>query len=297
MPTPPAPGFFKKVNYVVDFVLDPCHAPILVYAELAIVPFGDLVLAWLTFGWDDVARGFFRPTKAMRRTRSFRRGKRPPGRGRVVGFLRKVPGIGDDVGNWVGKKIPGHSELAGRSISQGEKFLWITDGLVQRLLLWWLIIDILSDFFYEWATLIDASEFCLAQTDGTMYYDGPGIALSPHTDWGATGAPIEHWTEGPITWNVTSGFAFARRWTVISAYTAENRGPNPITWEQRIKVNYIGNPKFYYSGEVIIPPGGEVSTIVTGVIQGPVGFIVEQDCSGGIAFGVQQDVWAFGDAR
>jgi len=163
--------------------------------------------------------------------------------------------------------------------------------------LWWLIIDILSDFFYEWATLIDASEFCLAQTDGTMYYDGPGIALSPHTDWGATGAPIEHWTEGPITWNVTSGFAFARRWTVISAYTAENRGPNPITWEQRIKVNYIGNPKFYYSGEVIIPPGGEVSTIVTGVIQGPVGFIVEQDCSGGIAFGVQQDVWAFGDAR
>jgi len=297
MPKPPAPGFFKKVNYVVDFVIDPCHAPLLVYIELAAVPFGDLVLAWLTFGWDDVVRGYFRPTKAMRGARSFRRGKRPVGRGRVIGFLRKVPGIGDDVGNWIGKKIPGSKELQGRSISQGQKFVWIVDGLVQRLLLWWLIIDIVSDFFYEWATLIDASEFCQQQQNGSMYYTGPGIAISPHTGWGATGAPIKHWEEGPIDWNITGGFAFSRRWSVLSAYTAMNGSPNPITWETRLVVNYLSGQKIYNSGAITIAPGAEGSTVVIGILQGPVGYTVEQKTIGGAAFGVHQDVWAFGDAR
>jgi len=297
MPTPPAPGFFKKVNYVVDFVLDPCHAPILVYVELAAVPFGDLVLAWLTFGWDDIARGYFRPTKALRGGRSFRRGKRPKGWGRIPGAFRKIPGIGDDVGNWFGKKIPGHKELAGRSVSQGQKFFWIVDGLIQRLLLYWLIVDILSDFFYEWATLIDASEFCQERVDGSFYHDGLGIAISPHSGWDSTGAPIEHWEEGPITYFVTGGFAFSRRWTIISAYTAENRGPNIITHEQRIVVNYLSGEKIFLSGTVTIPVDGQASTIVVATLQGPVGFSVQQRVVGGLAFGVQQDVWGFGDRR
>ncbi len=297
MATPPPPGFFKKVNYVVDFVLDPCHAPIIVYIELAAVPFGDLVLAWLTFGWDDVVRGYLRPTRALRGGRSFRRGKRPKGWRRLPGYLKKIPGIGDDVGNWLGKKIPGNKELAGRTISQGEKFVWIIDGLIQRLLLYWLIADITSDFFYEWATLIDATEFCEQRTNGSFYNDGLGVAISPHTGWGSTGAPIEHWEDGPITFGFTAGFAFARKWTIISAYTAENKGPNPITWEQRLVVNYLGGQKIYLSGPVVIPVDGQASTVVVGVLQGPVGFSIEQKAIGGIAFGVQQDVWGFGDRR
>jgi len=297
MATPPAPGFFKKVNYIVDFVIDPCHAPILVYIELARAPFGKLVLAWLTFGWDDVLRGYLRPTKAMRGARTFRRGKRPKGWGRIPGYLRKIPGIGDDVGNWIGKKIPGSKELQGRSVGQGQKFFWAADGLAQRFLLWWLIVDILSDFAYEWATLVDATEFCQARTDGSMYYTGNGLTISPHTGWGATGAPFEQWTEGPIVWFVTGGFATQRTWTCVSTYTAKNNGPNPLTHQIRLKVNYGSGPKIYLSEQNTIAPGAEATAIVIGSFSAPVGFTVEQRSIGGIAFGVDQDVWCFGSGR
>ena len=76
MPRPPS--WLDQINTVVKFIDNPCDAPWAVYFETALAPAGRALLTLLTFGLDDVIRGFARP-KGLRSGRHGRRGKRSSG--------------------------------------------------------------------------------------------------------------------------------------------------------------------------------------------------------------------------
>ncbi len=159
---PRVPTFFNKVNAIVKFVQNPCNAPWTIYFETALPAAGEAILTLLDFGFDDVVRGALRP-RGLRSGRHLRRGRR--GRRGGAG----IP----EIGELIGAALPGSQEAKGRKVTQGVKNLWLVDGVLQRILWYWLVVDVSVNFFYNWASAIQETEFCSSQGVGAA------LAISP----------------------------------------------------------------------------------------------------------------------
>jgi len=138
----------NKWNRVIGFAADPCDAPLSVYFETLRPAAGKALITLLTFGVDDVARGYFRP-----------KGVYP--RGCLGRKKRSRSAIGiPELGEEVGKKLPGAEGIKSRSFGAVEKNLWLLDGLTQRVFFWLMVADIVTDFTYDWASGIYKAGFC-----------------------------------------------------------------------------------------------------------------------------------------
>ena len=151
------PGFFEQINYIKKFVSNPCDAPWTVYVELFFPALGKALLMILAFGMDDVLRGFFRP-KGVRGPWHRRRGRKGKAR------FRGIPEIGEAIGS----RLPGAEEVRGRSVSQGVKHMWMVDGVLQRILWYWLLVDVVVEGLYQWTSMINKTEFCTAGFPNAM---------------------------------------------------------------------------------------------------------------------------------
>ncbi len=148
----PAPGIIDRVNTVIDLWDDPCRGPWWIYAQTAwpaaLEAFGLLLGTNAT----QVARGYFRPRGVVRRRHG----------GFVPRRLRGLPPFAD-VGNEIGKRLPGAQQLRGRKVSNGVQTLWRIDGGMQRALNAWLLVEAGSLFAYRWTTGIYETRFCQEQ--------------------------------------------------------------------------------------------------------------------------------------
>jgi len=291
------PGYIDKLNYIIRFIVDPCHAPIIVYFELALPPLGKAILSWFSFGMDDVIRGYYRPAKALRGNPTNRRGKRPKPRGPLGKALGKIPGVGDDVGQWIGNRIPGREKLAGRSISQGEKALWRVDDVAQRVLFWWMVADILTDFFFEWTTLIDGSVFCRRQKEGSLYAHGPGGNCGFPFGWLPTNAPIVEWAEGGATWTVNFGTTPSHEWIVVSGIKSTASRFGPVIWQTRLRISDANGVTFHFSDEQTVSPGATAQSVVTATMVGGGTVNSAQRAQFGSMSGEFQDVFMYGGPK
>lgn len=174
MPRPQPPGFIEKVNGIINFAQNPCNAPWYLYAETALPAAGKAILTLLDFGFDDVVRGALRP-------RGLRSHGHTRGRKRGGGGSRGIP----EIGELIGSQIPGAETAKGRQISQGVRHLWIVDGVLQRLLWYWLVVDVTVDFFYNWSTAIMQTEFCSKVGAGSAAADTgfEGTAFATANAW------------------------------------------------------------------------------------------------------------------
>lgn len=144
-----------QVQSIVKFFEDPCQAPWSVYLELALAPAGHVALELLSFGLDDVIRGYFRPRGIYRRGRT----------GILARKFGKYAGI-PELGEMLGSHLPGAETVKGRVVSHGVKVMWIVDGVLQRILFWWMVADLLTDFLYEWTSAINKTEYCQSRCRG-----------------------------------------------------------------------------------------------------------------------------------
>ena len=233
MPRPP--GMMDKINYVVKYVENPCDAPWTIYFETLLPALGKAVIAVLSFGMGDLFRGYFRP-KGLRAKP--RRGKGKKGRFKTA----MMP----EVGNVIGKKLPG-AEIAGRAVGgqdgagklvkaalafqHGTKNLWIIDLGLQRLLWWWLIIDITVDFFYHWTSLINQSEFCSKQNATGIAVTGNGGAFLGLFGWAAILLPNILWQRGGVNWNVSTLSLPPGLFQLALGLTVKNVDPTPLQFQ------------------------------------------------------------------
>lgn len=141
MPKPP--DFLTKVNFIIDYFANPCDAPLIVYAETFLPAIGNTILTLLDFGFDDIVRGALRP-----------RGLRSAPHGRIGAKAGRRGVEIPEVGELIGKQIPGAEIAKGRVITDGAKKLWILDGLAQRALYNLMLVDVTVDFFYNWHSAI-----------------------------------------------------------------------------------------------------------------------------------------------
>lgn len=295
------PSWINKVNYVIDFWMDPCHAPFLVYLELAAAPAGDALLTWFSFGLDDVVRGYLRPSRALGSGIRTRRGKDKVKKtrwGRTVGGIgdvwRATPGLGNDVGGWIGGNLPGANELKGRRIHDLTKFLWLLDDVAQRALFWLMVADVAVDFAYEWATALNESQFCKRDKNGSLYAHGPGTAAGGILLCNTGDASEVTWQHGDCSWETTSGHVGAGNWTAVSAMKVHSNGPTPVTWWQRCVIEDMAGDITLSSNHVTIGPHGNGESVHSVGIVGPGTFVFDHCCNGGVVQPDGQDVTIFG---
>ena len=218
MPRPP--GMMDKINYVVKYVENPCDAPWTIYFETLLPALGKAIIALMTFGMGDVFRGYFRP-KSLRAGRHGRKGKK--------GKIKK--GLIPEWGNALGKKIPGSAAAGALSFNQGVKNLWLIDLGLQRILWWWLVIDITVDFFYHWTSLINQSEFCSRQNANGIAVTGNGGSFLGIIGWNAILLPNILWKRGGLNWNVSTLSLPPGLFQLALGLTVKNVDPTPLDFQ------------------------------------------------------------------
>lgn len=293
---PKQPGFLDKWNAIIRYIEDPCvGAPWLLYVELALPPLGNAIVTWFGFGLDDVIRGYFRP-KGLRTGRHGRGGKRGgKPRTKIGKAISRIPGLGDDVGNTIGKALPGATEARGRHVSQGVKQLWIVDNFLQRGLFYWLVADMITDFLYEWTSLLQESEFCKRTYSAGVYATGDGGGLAFGNIWFAVEAPNIIKSSGFVGWNVSTA-TFARgKWTAIMGAEYQNLATQPVVIEGRIRGTIDGKDYEILSGEVEVEPNASGQIVMSADLNGEGNAIFEARTSITAATGVSADVWVTGE--
>lgn len=244
------PSWIQKVNGVMSFIENPCNAPWVVYAELALPAATDVVIELLSFDFPDVVRGALRP-RGLRGHRHFRKGARG---GKGSGGI-------PELGEIVGKSIPHSATARGRHVSQGVKNLWILDGVIQRVLWYWLIVSLTTDFFYEWTTAVMRSEYCSKQGQGNAFAQADNAILTnTFGGWSGVPSPDIHYA---------TGYAYAQHglagnseapFVGIGSYTGTNDGSFPLLVAMRSRI-------FGFTRELLGPktvnPGEEFSGVMS----------------------------------
>ena len=231
------PSIIDRVNYIKTISEDPCNGPPwIINAELFLPPAGDAIITMMLFGWDDVARGFFRP-RGLHRGKGARRGPRATGRLHRLGrALGRLPGLGDDPGDFIGKRLPFAKKVKGRKIVMAERIMWLVDNRLQRLLFWWLVIDVVEEFFYDWTSLIMASEFCNRGFGASLYMTGEGGSFPALGAWRGTFHDDFRWEESGLMGKTAAVSLPPGTWEVTSAILARNVGASPGFLGLRLQV-------------------------------------------------------------
>lgn len=242
MPKPP--GIFDRVNYVVRSWNNPCDLPWALVVETAAPAALEAFIAVACFGFTDLIRFLFRPAR-LRSGRHLRRGKKGrPSRKPMAIASRQV------------RKLPPLKALRNRKVTQGVATLWVIDGIGQRLLWWWLVADVASQFFYKWTTLIQKTEACQrANAPGAGLREDAQGGLLAIQSWPPIGYPTLHYQKGStvvgsFAWTVGDG-----RWAVVGSAQIKNTFNLTIFVRLRVRVEGVGGTELFESGGVSISAG------------------------------------------
>ncbi len=230
MPAPPVdPGYFDKVNYVIDSWSQPCDAPWYIYIETMKPAALEAFIVLLSFGWADVARGAFRP-KGLSRRSSKRRGK----------WSRRIPKL-PEIGNALGKAIP-----IGEQIEDFVKWgcntrtLWRIDNVAQAVMYGWLVADVTINFAYNWTSLLYEGGFCADPPLGSFSYSGAGGSPTPDNVWKVAGFGTRDYQDAPPSWTFTQGFSGPTGCSVAAGIAIHQRLPFGPPKEFRVVIWNLG---------------------------------------------------------
>ena len=252
------PGVIDRVNFVVEMWNNPCDVPWVVYIETALPAALDAFIAVICFDIGDVLRFVFRPAnlRSGRHSRGGRKGRHG----------RKPKGIRVRLTN----KMPAFKALTQRRVTQGVKNLWIIDGIGQRLMWWWLVVDIATFTAYNWTSAIYKTERCqmglgpggfLRESD-----DGTYISL---LGWNNVGFADLKYRTGSI---VTEPFAWSCGpgvYNVVTGLNVENVGTSIVSVQ--LRVVWQGTPplKTDWSDPATLEVGEKTGLLATATAKGP----------------------------
>lgn len=278
----PVPDFtrVRSINAVIRLIDNPCNEPYLVYWELALPALGEAWIVLLQFGFDDILRGMLRPKGLYKR-----KGRHGGAAGGLLGKL--IPEIGEEIG----KRFPGAQKAKAREVTQGVKHWWIIDGVLQRLLFWFMIIDVVAEFLVAWESAINETRFCQESERPRLYATGTGGAVAAIQGWQAIGIADVQYAQGGITWNLSTFQVPPGRFNAICAIRGQKLTFTPGEYEIGL---FLGSDPFNpidVSGPVTIGVGEEGEAIMAGVVEGPGTYGFQHRVSNGGFLGVQGDVF------
>lgn len=250
MPMPYSP--IDRVNYIVDFVEDPCQAPWTVYVRCAVPPLGRVALILLDIDIWDIFRAYFRPAglRSWSHARLIRKGKR---------FLPDIP----DINEMIGRHLPGAKILRGRMFSQLQRYLWIIDGVVQRALWWWLVIDLVTGYLYSWGSLVNESWYCRLGDKSGVLAEGDGGGFPAISGPVAVSIPDVTKQRGVIDWSYSTLLCQAVPAAMHAGITIENTGAVPHHFDLWLCEGASVDTAIAHERSAEIPPGGQAQVVIT----------------------------------
>jgi len=225
---------------------NPCDAPWIVYIETAFPAFLDLLISFASFGLSDIARGYFRPKRArtgMHGRKAKRSGKRKP---------KGIPEFGEKVG----KNLPGYERVSARKVSQGVHTLWRIDGVIQRLLWWWLVIDVVSEFLFRWTSQLYATEYCekAGQPALSAYTEEGGLLAI--TGWHGRIFANTDYNKGGFLWTGGSIRHPSLAFDLVVATQVVNIGEQAFAYTLAVSTDGTEDEIFAQTTSSLIEPGG-----------------------------------------
>ncbi len=266
---------FDKVNYVIDAWSCPCEAPWYIYVETLKPALLTAFITLATFGWDDVARGYFRPRGLGRRTS--KRGGRGKGGG---GRSRGIPEFGD----MIGKNLPGADEVKGEQWSRLGKTIWRIDTLLQQGLFWWLVADVTVDLAFNFTSVLYETVWCQAAGEGRFSYSREDLHATFGGSWFGVRYPDQDYEQLPCFWILQSGATGTADAMVAASVNWETFPGEPPPTGMQIRIINAFTGKVYHES----PPGealddGTMPDFVSGVVPSGVTFNVQTRHTGTIA--------------
>lgn len=257
MPRPPIdPDSFDKVNFVIDAWTTGCDAPWYLYIETMKPAALAAFITLITFGWDDVARGFARPKGLDRRRTGKRKGKWAKARPRFP-----------ELGELLGGKLPGADEVKGMKWSDGLKTLWRIDAVMQQALFWWLVADVAEEFAFAWTSLLYESYWCQPDPQGRFSFRRSGFFAIPQYSWSKRGFGEEDYLNSPPWWGFNQGSTSGNPAQITAALRLQERVPfgKPTSLQVRIQNDATGEV-YGISDQADADANGDASVPVSALV-------------------------------
>jgi hypothetical protein len=255
--------FADRVNYVTRFLADPCDAPFTVYVETAKAPLVKALLTYFAIDPKQIAIAAMRPSKGMWMWR------RHPKRGTVTGGWyqsgRKAikplrPWLTLDPNEFLAKLLPGAQEFRGRQVTAGVASLWVFEGVIERVFNWIMIMELTSQFAYEWASAVQRTRYCQTQPLDVLLVTGGGNVVINIVEWNPMGFSDIQKERGNVSWSIFAGGINARSGFILGQCRIWNDDNVPVTYRWRlVKTNpFVEDRKSgtLQPGEELIVEGG-----------------------------------------
>ena len=224
MPSPPR-GVLERLNYVADFLFDPCDAPFTLYVRTMLPALLEAAILWWAPVPDEIFTAWARPTRAMGRMRSRRKGTRGSKGGRRGPRSRLGRIINFDTNEFIGKRLPGAEKLGAATLNSFTFNLWRIFGFLQLLGLVWLVWEVISGFFVRWFSLLYETEYCKATTHAILDSYSTGYQISEIVENNAFLALIVRKQRGLVSVVPGGGSIGVHNGKVIASVTLEGSFP------------------------------------------------------------------------
>jgi len=185
---PVIPDIDERIDFVLEFLIDGCDAPITVWMSKFWPAFSQLVLEWYAIDIKNIFTAFLRPGLFAIEGRSSRhwgagdKGKR----GKKGGWVTKA--ITFDPSEWIGKMIGGGEEVRARALPPGAAWMWIFEGTIERFLFYCMVLDLVTNFSYRWASSMVETKYCQAAQDAVFLGEVRDIPMLGIFGWSPVGA-------------------------------------------------------------------------------------------------------------
>lgn len=195
------PDSLDEINYVVEFIADPCDAPLEIWVRSFRKALLKAVIMYYAFDMVQVFTSYVRPARAIGRARSAGHGSRKGPKGKPKTWLRRWQRwLSFDPWDWLGKQLPGQKGFHGMSVSPNTVTFWQIFDHVQRVTYWMFVFDLVTTFFYDWLSGVKKSTYCQEQNRMWLSAYQDDYTFSGFPEPVPYNCPNILKQRGPITW-------------------------------------------------------------------------------------------------
>lgn len=256
----------RQLNFLKEFWFDPCDAPLTVYARAFFPAFLVLLITWFTPDLSNILFNATKPTKALAKRRSGRKGKQGSKAFRPGSKWSRLNPFAFDQDEFLGKKIGATTNFNTRIIGGLEWRLWLVFGLLERINYQIFVINAVTDFFFNWMSIAEKSVFCMAQRAYILVREQTGGILLSLGGWNGVYCFTILKQRG-IASGVNSVAIPEHRWITVSA-GASFRASIPGQFPE-VHVRLRDSTGHVINGETSYDPEGKATSHVSWRFRGP----------------------------
>lgn len=155
----------EQMQFIWDFAMDPCDAPITVWIELFWPALRQFILNWFEISVFGVMVAFFRPRYPLKGGRAIGHYSRHKKRSRVPKKIQWQGILDFDPSEFIGHQLGGALGLPDRPVGLWQTRFWLIEGVIERVAFWYSVMELSTEFLYTWTSSMAETVYCRARDD------------------------------------------------------------------------------------------------------------------------------------